>query len=63
MPNTERKSISNEEFMRQMEDITNAFDKKHNVLVVDHDDELEPDEGVATFVPKARYPKGPSLSS
>ena len=49
MPNSEKKPISNEEFMRQMEEMTNAFDKKHNVLIVNHDDELEPDEAVATF--------------
>lgn len=63
MPNTEKKPISNEEFMRHMEERMKAFNKKYNVLVVNHDDELEPDEAVATFVPKARYPKGPSLSS
>jgi len=63
MPNTEKKPISNEEFMRHMEEKTKAFSKKHNVLVVNHDDELEPDEAVATFVPRARYPKGPSSSS
>ena len=63
MPNSEKKPISSEEFMRQMEEMTNAFDKKHNVLIVNHDDELEPDEAVATFVPKARYPNGPSSSS
>ena len=60
MPNSEKKPISNEEFMRQMEEITNAFNKKHNVLVVNHDDELESNEAVATFVPKAKDPKGPS---
>ena len=63
MPNSEKKPISNEEFMRQMEEMTNAFDKKHNVLVVNHDDEPEPDEAIATFVPKTRDPKGPPSSS
>jgi len=60
MSTNEKKPISNEEFMRQMEEMTNAFNKKHNVLVVDNDDELEPDEVVATFVPKARDPKAQS---
>lgn len=59
MPNTEKKPISNAEFMRQMEEMTNAFNKKHNVLEVNREDELELDEAIATFVPKTRDPKGP----
>jgi hypothetical protein len=58
MPNTEKKPISNEEFMRHMEERTKAFNKKHNVLVENHDDELESDDAIATFVTKAKGPKG-----
>jgi len=43
-----------------MEEMTNAFNAKHNVLVVNHDNELESDEAVATFVPKARDHKAQS---
>jgi len=60
MATNEKKPISNEELMRQMEEMTAAFDAKHNVLVVNHDGELESDEAIASFVMKAKDPKGPS---
>jgi hypothetical protein len=60
MSTNDEKPISNEEFMRQMEERTNAFNAKHNVLVVNDDDEPDSDEAVATFAPKAKDPKAPS---
>jgi hypothetical protein len=60
MATNEKKPISNEELMYQMEEMTAAFDAKHNVFVVNHDDELVSDEAIASFVTKAKDPKGPS---
>ena len=60
MSDAKKKPVSNEEFMRHVEEMTNAFNAKHNVLVVNHDDELESDKAIATFVPKARDPKAQS---
>jgi hypothetical protein len=57
MPKTEKKPISNEEFMRHIEEKTNAFNAKFNVLVESSDSELDSDEAIATFLPKARDPK------